>query len=137
MPWYGYIHPLLALVALFHGVRTARVGMNKVLDWDYPLRRQRRWSLVFLALCAANLALGFAANALLARQDSAVKLTMHLPLAVAVTILALVAVIFTYIRPRRPGELSGPMRIQHWLLIVASVMIMTMVLTGLLRVLGI
>ncbi|HDQ99623.1 MAG TPA: hypothetical protein ENN51_04985 [candidate division WOR-3 bacterium] len=137
MPWYGYIHPLLALITLAHGIRTARVGMNKVLDWDYPLRRQRNRSIVFLLLCVGNLVLGFSVNVLLRGQDAAVHLTMHLPLAVAVTVLAVVAVICTFIRPKRLGELSGPMRIHHWLLIVASVMVLTMALTGLLRVLGI
>ena len=137
MPWHGYIHPLLALITLAHGIWTARIGMSKVLDWDYPLRRQRGRSVVFLLLCVANLVFGFAANALLRGQDAAVHLTMHLPLAVAVTALALVAVIFTLIRPKRPGELSGPMKVHHWLMVIASVMVLTMALTGLLRLFGI
>ncbi|MFO7639203.1 MAG: hypothetical protein R6X14_07940 [bacterium] len=137
MPWYGFIHPLLAVATMVQGVRVAQVGMNKVLDWDFPLRRQRRGSVIFLLLCLLNLGLGALVNGALRGLDREVKLTAHWPLALAVTGLALLAVIVAFVRSRRPGELAPLMRIQHWLIMVPSVLILTMGVIGLLKLFGV
>lgn len=136
MPWYGFIHPVLAIVTLVHGVRTAQVGMSKALDWDFPLRRQRTRSVVFFLLCVANLVLGFAGSALLRGRGLDIRLTMHLPLAIVVVAFSLAAAVVTFIRAKRPGEVSGPAKFQHWLLIIPAVLILTMGLTGLLKAFG-
>ena len=136
MPWYGFIHPLLAVAALVYGIRTAQAGMNKVLDWNFPLRRQRKNSIIFFLLCLANFGLGFAVNSVLRGREQQVELSLHWPLAIAVTGLALLAALIPFIRSRRPGEISEAMKIHHWLVIIASVLILTMGFIGLLKAFG-
>ena len=51
MPWYGFIHPLLAIGAIALGLVTAQTSLSKVSDWDFPMRRQRSRSIYFLMLC--------------------------------------------------------------------------------------
>ncbi|MFO7675451.1 MAG: hypothetical protein R6X12_03940 [bacterium] len=136
MPWYGFIHPVLAVGTLVYGVRAAQVSMSKVLDWDFPLRRQRTRSIIFFLLCIANLIVGFAANALMRGRGLDVRLTAHLPLAIVVIAFALVAAVVTYTRPPRPGTVSGLMKLHHWFLIIPSVLILSMGFTGLLKAFG-
>jgi uncharacterized membrane protein YozB (DUF420 family) len=137
MSWYGFIHPVLAIVTMVYGVRVAQTSMSKVLDWDFPLRRQRTRSIVFFILCLVNLGLGFVVGAALRGSEQGVSLTFHKPLAIIVCVLALVAAVLPFTRSRRPGELSGMMKLHHWFIIVPAVIILTMGFTGLLAAFGI
>lgn len=136
MSWYGFIHPVLAIVTMVYGVRVAQTSMSKVLDWDFPLRRQRTRSIVFFILCFANLGLGYVVDAAMRGGGRGVSLTFHVPLAVIVCLFALVAAVLPFTRSRRPGELSGVMKLHHWFIIVPVVIILTMGFTGLLAAFG-
>ena len=136
MPWYGFIHPILALGTMVYGVRVAQVSMSRVLDWDFPLRRQRAHSIVFFLLCVANLVIGYLANAGMG-EGQQVKLTFHVPLAFIVVIMSVFAGLVTFTRSRKPGEVSGLMKFHHWLIFIPAVIILAMAMTGLLALFGI
>jgi hypothetical protein len=136
MPWYGFIHPILAVGTMYFGVRVAQVSMSRVLEWDFPLRKQRVNSIIFFLLCVANLVVGYVANAAMGEGDQ-VKLTLHVPMAFAVVILSALAGLVTFTRSRKPGEVSGPMKIHHWLIFIPAVIILAMGMTGLLALFGI
>ncbi len=126
MPWYGFIHPILAIFTLVYGFITAETSLRRLTDWDFPLRRQRTRSTVFFLLSVANMVLGFVVRLILRAISRDIKLTFHVPLAITTVILALAASLVTFSQPPKPGELPGPMRLHPWLLVLAVVMIMTM-----------
>jgi hypothetical protein len=137
MPWYGFIHPILALATFGYGMRAAQVSVSKLRDWNFPLRRQRTRSTIFFLLCVANLVLGFLATLLMrGRGMKDFTISAHLPLAMATIVLALAASLVTFGQPKRPGELPPVMRLHPMLLVVAGVLILTMVLLGLLKAFG-
>ena len=39
MPWYGFIHPLLAIGTLAVGLVTGQVSLTNINDWNFPMRR--------------------------------------------------------------------------------------------------
>ena len=59
MPWYGFIHPVVAIATLVFGIMIAQTSMSRTEYWDFPLRRQRTRSTVYFLLCVANLIMGF------------------------------------------------------------------------------
>jgi hypothetical protein len=136
MPWYGFIHPVFAIVTMVYGIGTARTSMSKADAWDFPLRRVRTRTVIYFLLCVANLVLGYLMNAVLHGRGAAVKLTAHVPLAIAAVGLALVAAIFTFTRSRVPGQVSPLMKFQGWVLAVSMSAILTMAFVGLLALLG-
>ena len=129
MPWYGFIHPLLAIVALWLGLVTAQTSLSKISDWDFPLRRQRGRSITFFLLCVANFAVGLFVNVALRDIHKGVKITGHLPLSIFVLVAAFLAVLVTFARSR-PGELSPLMRWHSMLSIAALAVILTMGFLG-------
>jgi hypothetical protein len=129
MPWYGFIHPLLAIVALGLGLVTAQTSLSKVSDWDFPLRRQRGRTIIFFLLCVANFAVGLFVNLVLRNIHKGVKITGHLPLSIFVLVAAFLAVLVTFARSR-PGELSPLMRWHSILSIAALAVILTMGFLG-------
>jgi cytochrome bd-type quinol oxidase subunit 2 len=137
MPWFGYIHPLLAIGTMVYGVRIAQVSVSRLLEWDFPLRQQRNRTVIFFLLVIANLVLGFLVNAALRGQGRGVSLTFHLPLAIIICVLALLATLVTFTRARKPGEVSGLMKFHPWLVVLPVVGIMTAGLIGLLKAFGI
>ena len=116
MPIYAFIHPVLAVAAIVWGVAIAQVSMQRMADWDFPLRRVRSRTIVYLLLCVANFGAGLAFNALLA--DRRLVLPAHLTLGIIVCVLALLAALVTF-ATGKPGQLSGLMR-WHPILTVAS-----------------
>ena len=129
MPWYGFIHPLLAIVALGLGLVTAQTSLSKISDWDFPLRRQRGRTVVFFLLCVANFAIGMFVDVALRDIHKGVKITGHLPLSIFVLVTAFLAVLVTFARGR-PGELSPLMRWHSMLSIAALAVILTMGFLG-------
>jgi hypothetical protein len=79
MPWYGFIHPLLAVATVWLGLVTAQTSLSKISDWDFPLRRQRGRTIVFFMLCIANFAVGLFVNVALRDIHKGVKITGHVP----------------------------------------------------------
>lgn len=137
MPWYGFLHPALAIYTMVYGIITAQTSVRRLTDWDFPLRRQRTRSTVFFLLCVANMVLGFIVRIILRAGFRDVKLTFHVPLAITTIALALLASLVTFGQPKKPGELPGLMRLHPWLIVVAVVIIMTMGFLGLLSAFGI
>ncbi len=137
MPWYGFIHPALAVFTMVYGVKVAQVSISKFQDWNFPLRQQRARSTVYFLLCVGNMVLGFVVNLILHGQGFEVQFTFHMPLSIAVIVLALAASLVTFGRPRRPGELTPLLRLHPWLVVVSVVLIMTMGFIGLLAAFGV
>lgn len=137
MPWYGYIHPVLAIATMVYGVKIAQVSVARLLEWDFPLRQQRNRTVIFFLLCIANLVLGLLVNSLLRGQGRGVNLTFHLPLAIIICVLALLATLVTFARPRQPGEVPGLMKFHPWLVVLPVVGIMTAGFIGLLAAFGV
>jgi Mn2+/Fe2+ NRAMP family transporter len=129
MPWYGFIHPVLAVVAVGLGLVTAQTSLSKISDWDFPLRRQRGRSIVFFLLCVANFAIGLFVNVALRGIHKGVTITGHLPLSIFVLVAAFLAVLVTFARGR-PGEISPLMRWHSLLSIAALAVILTMGFLG-------
>lgn len=118
MPWYGFIHPVLALLSLVYGLGVGQVSLSKLGDWDFPLRTLRRRSFFFFLLCVGNLLLGLFVNLQLRSQGRGVVLTAHLPLAIGACITAGLAVLATF-SPGKPGE-TPPLLRWHPILSVVS-----------------
>ncbi len=137
MPWYGFIHPLAALATFAYGMTTAQISVSKLREWNFPLRRQRMRSTVFFLLCVGNLVLGFLATLLMRGRGLDIRLPAHLPLAIATTVLALLASVVTFGRPKRPGELSPVMRLHPALLVIAGVLMLTTAMLWLLKAFGV
>lgn len=129
MPWFGFIHPVLAIATLALGLVTAQTSLSKISDWDFPLRRQRSRSITFLLLCVANFGLGLFVGTALREIHKSVKITGHLPLSIIVLVAAFLAALVTFARSR-PGEISPLMRWHSILLIAAVALILTMGFLG-------
>jgi len=126
MPWYAFIHPVLALATFGYGIRTAQVSSSKLREWNFPLRKQRTRSTVFFLLCVGNMAFGFLAKLLMRGQGMEYSISAHVPLAIATIVFALAASLVTFGRPKQPGELPPTMRAHPALLVIAGVLILTM-----------
>jgi hypothetical protein len=125
MPGYGYIHPVMAVAALVVGVFFSQTSLTKMGEWDFPLRRIRIRTFLYFVLCAANLLVGMLAAMGIRAKGTELKLIAHVPLAIAVVVLALLAVLCTFGRSK-PGELPGLMRWHP----VLSVMSLGLILTN-------
>ncbi len=137
MPWYGFIHPVFAVLTLVYGIVTARISLGSPEDWNFPLRRVRTRSVVYFLFCVANLVMGLMISSALRGRGVDVDLTFHVPLAVAALVLALLASLATFTRSRKPGELSSFMRFHGWIIAVSLAAILTMGFIGLLALFGI
>ncbi len=124
MPWYGYIHPLLAIATLALGLVTAQTSLSRITQWDFPFTTQRHRSIVFLLLTVANFVIGLLVTADLRGRGFDTRLTGHLPLAIITMVLALAAALVTFTRSRS-GEVSGAMRIHPLLMVAALTTIFT------------
>ncbi len=129
MPWYGFIHPLLAIPTIWLGLVTAQTSLTKISDWDFPLRRQRYRSIIFVLLCVGNFAIGLFVNVALRGLHRGVKITGHLPLSIFVLAAALLAALITFARGR-PGETPPIMRWHAVLSIATVAVILTMGFLG-------
>ncbi|MEO0085880.1 MAG: hypothetical protein ABIK37_04545, partial [candidate division WOR-3 bacterium] len=116
MPFYAFLHPVLAVATLVWGIVIAQVSLQRMADWDFPLRRVRARTIVYFLLCAANFGAGLLFNALLSSRK--LVLPAHLTLGIVVCVLALLALLATLV-PGKPGHLPGLMR-WHPVLTVAS-----------------
>ena len=131
MPWYAFIHPLLALGTFALGLVTAQTSLSKVSDWDFPMRRQRNRSITFLMLCIANFGMGLIVNLGLRNIHKGITLSGHMTLSIIVLIAALGAALVTFTRSQ-PGQTPPQMRWHAILMIAAVALILTMTfLTGL------
>jgi len=131
VPWYGFIHPIIALGTLALGLVTAQVSLSKVSDWDFPMRRQRGRSIYFLLLCLANFVMGLFVNMGLRGIHKGVELSGHMTLSIIVLVAALVAALITFTRSQ-PGQTPPHMRWHATLMILAVALMLTMTfLTGL------
>jgi hypothetical protein len=131
MPWYGFIHPVLALGTLVLGLVTAQTSLSKVSDWDFPMRRQRSRAIAFLLLCIANFVIGLLVNMGLRGIRKGVVLSGHMTLSIVVLVAAFVAALVTFARSE-PGKTPPQMRWHAILTVLATALILTMVfLTGL------
>jgi len=131
MPWYGFIHPLLALGTFVLGLVTAQTSLSKVSDWDFPMRRQRSRSIAFLLLCIANFVLGLLVNMGLRSVHKGVALSGHMSLSIVALVAAFIAALLTFTRSQ-PGQTPPQMRWHAVLTILATALILTMAfLTGL------
>ncbi|MGQ9708844.1 MAG: hypothetical protein ACUVUR_08255 [bacterium] len=132
MPWFGYIHPILAILTLVYGITIGQTTLSRMGQWDFPMRRVRVRTFIYFLLTVVNLGLGILINTILARRGGEVKLIIHLPLAIATSVLALLSTLVTFSKGK-PGELAPMMR-WHPVLVVASLaLIMTMGFTALLK----
>jgi hypothetical protein len=133
MPWFGFIHPVLAILTLVYGITIGQITLARLGQWDFPLRRVRMRTFIYFLLTVFNLGLGLLMNAILAARGREVKLLLHLPLAITACALGFLATLTTFSKGK-PGELAPTMR-WHPVLIVASLaLIMTMGFTALLKV---
>ena len=124
MPWYGFIHPLVAVGTLALGLVTGQTSLSKMTEWDFPLRKQRTRSIFFFLLTVLNFVLGMVVTTALRGGGFKVKLTGHMPLAIAIMVLAMLAALVTFTRGRA-GEVSGAMRLHPLLVIAALALIFT------------
>jgi uncharacterized YccA/Bax inhibitor family protein len=131
MPWYGFIHPALAIGTFALGLVTAQTSLSKVSDWDFPMRRQRSRSIAFLMLCIANFVMGLFVNMGLRNIHKGVVLSGHMTLSIIVMVAAFGAALLTFTRSQ-PGQTPPHMRWHATLTIAAIALILTMAfLTGL------
>ncbi len=137
MPWYGFIHPILAIITFVYGTTIAQLTISKLEEWDFPLHRLQKRSMIYFLLTLANLILGFLFNTILANQGRRIVLLAHSPMAVTATILALLATLVTRVKSRRPGELPPVIRWHPLLAIASLALIMTMGFLALLKLLKI
>jgi hypothetical protein len=124
MPWYGFIHPAVALGTLALGLVTGQVSLSRLTQWDFPLSTQRNRSVVFFLLTIVNFVLGLLVAADLRGHGFKASLTGHMPLAIITMVLALIAAIVTFTRGQR-GEASGAMRLHPILILAALACIFT------------
>lgn len=135
MPWYGFIHPLLAIATLILGVVTAQTSMSKVTDWDYPIRRQRYRTIVFFLLTVTNFVIGLLVIAALRGRGFQTKLTGHLPLSYVTMAVSALAALTSFGRHGGAGQ-SGLLRYHSILMIAALALILTTGFLTLLAFLG-
>jgi Mn2+/Fe2+ NRAMP family transporter len=125
MPWYGYMHPAMVVITFGLGLATAQTSISKMNDWDFPMRRQRSRTIVFFLLCLANFAVGLFVNTALRGIHHGVKLTAHLPVSIAVMVVAFAAALVTFARSR-PGEVATVMRWHSILMVACLALVLTM-----------
>jgi hypothetical protein len=131
MPWYGFIHPALAIGTLALGLVTAQTSLSKVSDWDFPMRRQRSRSIAFLLLCIADFIMGLFVNMGLRSIHKGVVLSGHMTLSIIVMVAAFGAALITFTRSQ-PGQTPPHMRWHATLTVAAVALMLTMsFLTGL------
>lgn len=132
MPWYGFIHPLMALSTLGLGLVTAQTSMSKITEWDFPLRRQRYRTVVFFLLTVANFIVGLLAMSALRGRGFQTKLTGHMPLAIVTMAVAMLASLVSFAR-HQPGGGGSVLRFHSILMVAALALILT---TGFLTLLA-
>jgi hypothetical protein len=125
MPWYVFIHPLLAIGTIALGLVTAQTSLSKVSDWDFPMRRQRSRSIYFLMLCIVNFIIGLLVNMGLRNIHKGIVLPGHLTVSIIVLVAAFLAAIVTFTRSQ-PGQTPPHMRWHAVLLIAAIALMLTM-----------
>ncbi len=125
MPWYGFVHPILAIGTLALGLVTAQTSLSKVSDWDFPMRLQRSRSIAFLMIGIVNLIVGLFVNMGLRNIHKGVVLPGHLTLSIIVLVAGFVAALITFTRSE-PGKTPPHMRWHATLLIVAVALMLTM-----------
>ncbi len=136
MPWYAFIHPVLALGTIAYGVVTGQTSLSRINDWNFPMRQQRYRSVIFLILVAANFVIGLLVTALVRGTGRALKLPAHRTLAIVAIILAVLAALVTFSRGQR-GEVSSVMRLHPVIMILVLVVLFTMGFITALSVFGI
>ncbi|MEO0073688.1 MAG: hypothetical protein ABIK43_03370 [candidate division WOR-3 bacterium] len=124
MPWFAFIHPILAVATLLYGLGVGQVSLSKLGDWDFPLRRLRRRSFFFFVFCVGNLLLGLFVNLQLRSQGRGVALTAHLPIAIGACVASGLAVLATF-SPGKPGEIPPLLRWHPILLVVTLGLMLT------------
>ncbi|HTW92536.1 MAG TPA: hypothetical protein VMH22_12620 [bacterium] len=122
MPWYAFIHPVIAIGTIVLGLMTAQTSLSKVSDWDFPMRRQRSRSIAFLLLCIANFVIGLLANMALKNIHRGITLSGHKLVSIILLVAAFVAALLTFTRSE-PGQTPPHMR-WHGTLLAASVALM-------------
>jgi hypothetical protein len=122
MPWYGFIHPIIAIGSIALGLVTAQTSLSKVSDWDFPMRRQRSRSIWFLMLSIANFIMGLFVNMGLRNIHKGVALPGHMTVSIIVLLAAFGAALITFTRSE-PGKTPPQMR-WHAILMVAAVALM-------------
>lgn len=135
MPWYGFIHPALALGTIALGLVTAQTSLSKVSDWDFPMRKQRSRSIAFLMLAIVNFILGLFVNMALRGIHKGVGLSGHLTLSIIVLVAALGAALVTFTRSE-PGQTPPHMRWHATLMIAAVALMLTMTFLVGLKLIG-
>ncbi len=131
MPWYGFIHPVVAVGSIALGLVTAQTSLSKVSDWDFPMRRQRSRTIYFLLLSIANFVMGLVVNLALRNIHKGIVLPGHLTLSIIVMVLAFAAALLTFTRSQ-PGQTPPHMRWHATFMVAAVALILTMgFLTGL------
>lgn len=136
MPWFGFIHPIMALGTFVYGLFIGQVSMTKLDDWDFPLRRVKKRTLIYFVFTAISGVFGLIVNTILRSQGRGVVIFAHMPLGIATVVAALLAFVVT-MGKRKPGELPQSMRWHPVLVVISLALIMTMALTALLKVLRI
>jgi hypothetical protein len=124
MPWYGFIHPLLAVGTLALGLVVGQTSLSRMTDWDFPLRKQRTRSIYFFLLTVLNFVLGMVVMTALRGGGYKTRLTGHMVLAIGIMVLAMLAAIVTFTRGRN-NEVSGAMRLHPLFIIGALALIFT------------
>jgi uncharacterized membrane protein YidH (DUF202 family) len=122
MPWYGFIHPIIAIGSIALGLVTAQTSLSRVSDWDFPMRRQRNRSIWFLMLSIGNFIMGLLVNMGLRNIHKGVVLPGHMTVSIIVLLAAFGAALITFTRSE-PGKTPPQMR-WHAILMVAAVALM-------------
>jgi heme A synthase len=135
MPWYGFIHPILAIGTIALGLVTAQTSLSKVSDWDFPMRRQRSRSIFFLMLCIANFVMGLFVSMGLRNIHKGVVLSGHMTLSIIVLIAAFGAALVAFTRSE-PGKTPPQMRWHAPLVIIAVALMLTMTFLVGLKLIG-
>jgi len=135
MPWYGFIHPALAIGTLALGLVTAQTSLSKVSDWDFPMRRQRSRSIAFLMLCIANFVMGLFVNMGLRNIHKGVVTSGHMTLSIIVLVAAFGAALIAFTRSQ-PGQTPPHMRWHATLMITAVALMLTMTFLVGLKLIG-
>lgn len=134
MPWFGFIHPVLAVFTLIYGILLGQVSLSRLGDWDFPLRRVRARTIIYFSLVVANLFLGLWISTILSGRGEEVKIFGHLPLAIIATAIIFLAALVTFGRAL-PGKLTPVMRWHPIMIVISLALIMTMGFTAILKLL--
>jgi hypothetical protein len=135
MPWYGFIHPVIAIGSIALGLVTAQTSLSKVSDWDFPMRRQRSRSIAFLMLCIANFVMGLLVNMGLRNIHKGVVLSGHMTLSIIVLIAAFGAALLTFTRSES-GKTPPHMRWHATFVVAAVALMLTMTFLVGLKLIG-